>query len=86
MAMPFVKGKSYLFRTVTNYLVGKVAGVNGSFLILENASWIADTGRFMNCLKEGNFNEVEPVGKAYLNMETIVDAFPWVHKLPTEQK
>lgn len=86
MVYPFVKGKSYLFRTITNYLVGKVVKITGNFIELKEASWIADTGRFSNCIKDGTFSEVEPVGTAYLNTETIVDAFPWKHKLPTKQK
>ena len=79
-------GKSYFFRTVTYHLVGKVKKQIGSFLELENAAWIADSGRFMNFLKDGTANEVEPVGIAYVNIETVTDFFPWVHKLPSEQK
>lgn len=77
---------SYFFRTVTYHMLGKVKKIVGRFAYLEEASWIADSGRFMNAIKDGTLSEVEPVGKAFINLDTIVDFFPWTHKLPTEQK
>ena len=79
-------GKSFFIRTVTYHLVGKVEKIVGKFIILKDASWIADSGRFMSAIKEGTLNEVEPVGQAFVNIESITDFFPWKHKLPTEQK
>ena len=80
-------GKSYFFRTVTYHLVGKVVAEHANGLLeLEDASWVADSGRFMNAIKSGTLNEVEPVGKAYINLKSVTDFFPWVHALPTEQK
>ena len=79
-------GQSYFFRTVTYHLVGKVVKKIGNFLELKDASWIANSGRFMNCIKEGKLDEVEPVGIAYVNLESVTDFFPWRHKLPKEQK
>ena len=79
-------GKKFLFRTVTVYLVGKVKKVMGKILELETASWVADTGRFMNAIKEGKLNEVEPVGQAFINLDSVTDFFPWRFALPTKQK
>lgn len=79
-------GGKFFFRTVTYHLTGKVKKVIGSILELEDSAWIADSGRFMQAIKDGKLNEVEPVGKAYLNMNSITDFFPWKHKLPMEQK
>lgn len=79
-------GKSYFIRTVTLYQVGRVVAVSGQFVKLEDASWIADTGRFADALKTGNFSEIEPVGESYINLTSIIDAFPFDHKLPTSQK
>ena len=79
-------GESYLFRTVTYHGVGLVVKRVGSFLQLENASWIADSGRFSSAIKEGTLEEVEPVGVMFINLESVVDFFPWVHALPTKQK
>jgi len=79
-------GNKYFFRTVTYHLVGKVEKRVGEFLMLSNASWVADSGRFMQAIENGELKEVEPVGIAYVNLDTVTDFFPWVHKLPKEQK
>jgi len=81
-----IVGHNFFFRTVTYHLVGKVTKRIGHFFQLENASWVADSGRFMQAIKEGKLNEVEPVGTAFVNLESVTDMFPWKHKLPTEQK
>jgi hypothetical protein len=79
-------GQKLFIRTVTYHMVGKVTKRMGSFIQLEDASWIADSGRFSNAIKEGTLDEVEPVGIAWVNLGSVVDFFPWRHKLPTEQK
>ena len=79
-------GKSYFFRTVTYHQVGRVKKVVGNFLLLEDASWVADSGRFMQAIKTGSLDEVEPVGEMGLNIHTVVDFFPWKHSLPKDQK
>jgi len=79
-------GKCYFFRTVTYHTVGKVVSVIGNFIKLEDASWIADSGRFSDAIKKGTLNEVEPVGECNINLDTVVDFFPWIHELPTKQK
>ena len=78
-------GEKFFFRTVTYHLTGRVKKVIGSILELENAAWIADSGRFMSAIKEGKLNEVEPVGRAFVNVNSLVDFFPWKHKLPETQ-
>ena len=82
----FEIGKSYFIRTVTYHLTGRLVAVDGEFLILESAAWIADSGRFMQALQEGKLSEVEPVGNAIVNKGSICDAFPWTHDLPEVQK
>lgn len=78
-------GEKYFFRTVTYHMTGRVKKIIGSILELENAAWIADSGRFMDAIKQGKLNEVEPVGRAYININTVVDFFPWKHALPEKQ-
>ena len=78
-------GGKFFFRTVTYHLVGKVEKRIGSILQLSGASWVADSGRFMNAIKDGELNEVEPLGVAFINLDTVTDFFPWKHKLPTKQ-
>ena len=79
-------GNKYFFRTVTYHMLGKVEKRFGNFLVLSNSSWIADSGRFMEAIKNGTLNEIEPVGTTYLNLETVTDFFPWKHPLPQDQK
>ena len=67
-------------------MVGKVEKLFGNFVVLSGASWVADSGRFMQAIKNGELDEVEPVGQAFINMSGVVDFFPWKHSLPTEQK
>lgn len=80
----FKIGKNYFIRTVTMHLVGKLTKVTDKELVLEDASWIADSGRFHNALKTGQFAEVEP----FVSKETIVgrgaliDATIFDHPLP----
>jgi hypothetical protein len=78
-------GGKYFFRTVSYFVVGKVKKQIGQFFELENASWIPDTGRFMQFLKDGKLNEVEPTGTHFVNIEMVVDFFEWKHKLPKDQ-
>lgn len=79
-------GEKYFFRTVTYHMTGRVKRVIGNLVELENAAWIADSGRFMQAIKEGKLNEVEPVGRAFLNIRCVVDFFPWKHALPEKQQ
>ena len=78
-------GKKLFIRTVTYHLTGLVDKRIGNFLGLKNAAWIADSGRFMDAIKKGELSEVEPVGEAWVNLNSIVDMFPWRHKLPDTQ-
>ena len=78
-------GEKFFFRTVTYHLTGKVTKVIGSIIELENAAWIADSGRFMQAIRDGVLKEVEPVGRAYININSVTDFFPWKHSLPNKQ-
>ena len=87
LEVPFKVGSAYFIRTVTYFATGRVKAIVGQFLVLEDAAWIADTGRFSDALAKGILSEVEPVEvDMYLNMNSISDAFDWGHKLPREQK
>lgn len=85
--LPFEIGKPYFIRTVTYFATGRVKAIVGQFLVLEDAAWIADTGRFSDAMSKGIMSEVEPVETdMYLNTASITDAFPFEHKLPRNQK
>lgn len=84
---PYKTGKSYFFRTVTQFITGRVERVTPKEIILSDAAWIADTGRFSDALKTGKLNEVEPFpGEIILGRGAIVDCCEWLHPLPREQK
>ena len=79
-------GQKLFIRTVTYHCVGEVVKRVGRFFELKGASWVADSGRFMDALESGELDEVEPTGQQWVSIDTIVDMFPWNHKLPIEQK
>ena len=83
---PFLIGGAYFIRTVTYHLVGRVTHVLKDFLVLGDAAWVADSGRFTQAIRDGKLNEVEPVGVAFVALAAITDAFPWKHPLPVDQK
>ena len=86
---PFEIGKAYLIRTVTMIDIGIVKSVGDKELVLSDASWIADTGRFYDTLKNGieGLNEVEPfTDDVIIGRGALIDAVEWKHPLPTEQK
>lgn len=83
---PYQVGQSYLIRTVTLYYTGKIKRVTPKEIILEDAAWIADTGRFSDALKTGVLNEIEPMGEVIIGRGAVVDAARWNHALPQEKK
>ena len=81
-------GENYIIRTVTMIQIGKLVEVTDQELVLSEASWIADTGRFHNAIVEGSLAEVEPFGDdpVIIGRGALIDATIWRHKLPREQK
>lgn len=49
-------GTCLFIRTVTYHLIGRVTEIKDGFISLEEASWIADSGRFHNAIKEGTLS------------------------------
>jgi hypothetical protein len=80
-------GEKVLIRTVTYFQIGEVVAVEGAFVTLNGASWVADTGRLGKAIKSGELNEVEFLGDGVrVNLGASVDLIPWSHELPTETK
>jgi hypothetical protein len=69
-------GKAYLIRTVTMIDTGILVSIDGHEVVLKDAAWIADTGRFGAALKNMDFNEVEPFpdGLVAIGRGSIIDA------------
>ena len=80
-------GKIYLIRTVTMIDTGRLVDFNEYELVLEDAAWIADTGRFADAIQKAEFNEVEPfpAGRVIIGRGAIIDAVE-ITKSPRSQK
>jgi len=75
-------GKNIVVRTVTMFHVGKLDRIEDGFLILDDAAWVADTGRWTEFLTTGHVREVEPFpGRCYVSLGAVVDACEWSHAL-----
>lgn len=88
---PYQVGEIYLIRTVTMIQTGRLKWVGDKELVLEDAAWIADTGRFSDALLNMDaLGEVEPFpdGDVIIGRGAIIDAtIPrWEGKLPRVRK
>lgn len=84
---PFEIGANYLIRTVTMIDTGRLVRVTPTELVLEDAAWIADTGRFADAVAKAQFSEVEPfpAGQVIIGRGAIIDALK-ITVLPRDQK
>ena len=85
---PYEIGKYYLFRTVTMIDTGELVAVCDKEIVLKNAAWVADTGRFTDALAKCEFSEVEMFPKnklVFIGRGSIIDVVE-LEKLPTTQK
>jgi hypothetical protein len=80
-------GKNYLIRTVTMVDSGRLVAVTEHELVLEDAAWIADTGRFSDAVAKAEFGEVEPFpdGRVIIGRGSVIDAVV-ITKLSRSQK
>lgn len=84
---PWELGKIYLIRTVTMTDTGRLVAVTPQELVLEDAAWIADTGRFAQAVEKAEFGEVEPFpsGRVIIGRGAIIDAVE-IRLAPRSQK
>jgi hypothetical protein len=87
----FVVGEKVFIRTITYHLTGRITGIKEchgvGFLVLDEAAWIANDGRFTPAIEEGTLEEIEPVtGIVRVNVSSIIDCYVWRHPLPRNQK
>ncbi len=86
---PFKVGANYFIRTVTHIDIGTLVGAGDKELVLVNASWIADTGRYAQAISDGTLDEVEPYPdglEVVIGRGAVIDACEWLHALPRKQK
>lgn len=80
---PYEIGAPYLIRCVTHYYTGRMVAVCQQELILEDAAWIPDTGRYNEAIKSGQVSEVEPiVGPLIIGRGAVIDAVKWPNNIP----
>lgn len=53
LCIPLQVGSRVFIRTVTSYYTGEVIEVSADEIVLVNAAWIADTGRFAPAMASG---------------------------------
>ena len=81
----FEIGMKYVIRTVTMIYTGRLLAMTDTDLLLDDAAWIADTGRWHEALTTGRFSEVEPYPSTVIvSRGAIVDATRWAHPLPRD--
>lgn len=81
------KGEKYFIRTVTNYFTGKVKSITDFDIVLSDAAWIPDTGRFTEAVEKGTFNEVEIYPNDVIILKnSIIDLTKIDYELPRSQK
>jgi hypothetical protein len=86
---PWKIGENYFIRTVTHHLTGKLVQVYPGELVLVDAAWIADDGRFSEAFQNGTFAEVEPFpagAEVIVGRASLIDAIIWTHPLPRDAK
>lgn len=81
-------GAVYFIRTVTHHLTGRLTRVAPQELVIEDAAWIADDGRFSEAVKDGKFSEVEPFpdGPVIIGRGSLIDARRVTFSAPRSQR
>jgi len=81
-------GNRVFIRTVTHHHTGEVVSYDDHEIVLRNAAWIADDGRFANAVSTGEFSEVEPFPDGaivVIGRGSIIDAVG-INALPRSTK
>ena len=86
---PYEVGAGYFIRTVTHHYTGVIVEDHQTELVLTDAAWIADDGRFSAAVANGEFSEVEPYpnsARVIIGRGSILDAVKVPYKMPRSQK
>lgn len=80
-------GQTYFFQTCTKDWVGRLAAIEGPYtVVLTEASWVAESGRLHQFLRNGKADgmEIEPGPPEFPLALQWVNWWYWPHKLFTE--
>ena len=86
---PVQVGNNVYIRTVTYHYTGRIVQLSDAEIVLDDAAWIADSGRFTQAMAHGTLSEVEPYpGGVHVSISrgADVDVSSWLHDLPRAQK
>lgn len=86
---PWKIGSPYFIRTVTHHYTGKLVAVHAGEIVLTDAAWIADNGRFAQAVATGSFDEIEPYpdgAEVVIGRGSILDAVVVSFPVPRSQK
>lgn len=82
-------GNKVYIRTVTHHYTGQIVALTESEIVLSDAAWIADSGRWATAFKTGELNEIEPYPddvQVAVSRGAVCDVATWPHALPRAQK
>jgi hypothetical protein len=87
----FEIGKQYFIRSIPYHAVGRCVAVIDGFVVLEDASWVADSGRLYDALTDGiekqDSSELEPIPGLLFKQISAIDEFTeYKPKLVVKQK
>jgi len=78
-------GQKVIVRTVTHFHIGTLVAIEGQWLMLDDALWVANTGRWHQALEEGKVEEADPFpGRVWVNAYGVIDITPWPHDVSRE--
>ena len=84
---PIRVGNKVLIRTVTVYHTGRIVLLTPTEIVLVDAAWIADTGRFNESLTASSVSECEPFpSPVSVNRGAVIDVTDWRGELPRTVK
>lgn len=84
---PYTIGDAVFIRTVTYHYTGRIVAIYPGEIVLADAAWVADSGRWSVALATGTLSEVEPYpGEVVISRGAVVDVSRWAHPLPRSAK
>ena len=81
-------GENICIRTVTMLYTGRLVAEDAHILYLDQATWVADSGRYKDFVEKGIISECEPYPAdliVRINKATIVDDHDFNAPLPRKQ-
>ena len=86
---PVRVGNTVYIRTVTHHYTGRIVALDAQEIVLVDAAWVVDSGRWADAIATGTLNEVEPYLDGVtvaVNRGAVCDVCDWTSDLPRVQK